>query len=169
MAQMMASPRRRIRAVVALAGVMAIGAVLWARPFEWFRTPPRPLPEVLHSFGLKIPEGAHEVSYKDFGAYQGDEAMFRFTVTKQQLTQFTSTLRSGSDGPVKLEEKGIRYIDTDDVKRAGWHLDQLSKYSSAYAYAGESGNYYSGQVSVLVDEREGPSRLVVYLWALKSS
>ncbi|WP_406475042.1 hypothetical protein [Streptomyces sp. NBC_01615] len=85
------------------------------------------------------------------------------------LTQFTSTLRTGSNGPVKLEKNGIRYIDAEEGKRAGWHLDGVSKYSSAYAFAGGPGSYYGGQISVLVDEREGPSHLVVYLWALKSS
>ncbi|WP_148011567.1 hypothetical protein [Streptomyces sp. ME109] len=129
--------------------------------------PPRPLPEVLRSFALHLPEGARDVSYEDLGAYHGDQAMIRFTATEHQLLQFTSTLRTGSGGPVALERGGLPYISVEEGEDAGWALDEVTQYSSAQVYSGENDSFYGGQISILVDERQGPSALVVYVSALK--
>ncbi|GAA2483411.1 hypothetical protein GCM10010276_21150 [Streptomyces longisporus] len=79
-------------------------AVSWAWPPAWFRTPVRPVPKVLHSFALELPQGAHHIASKDYRADRGDEASIRFTVTRQELAQFMSTLRTGTvSGPSSAE------------------------------------------------------------------
>ncbi|WP_326827691.1 hypothetical protein [Streptomyces sp. NBC_01751] len=160
----------RHRAVlIALIGAAALVTAFWSVSFErLLYGPPRPLPEVLRSFALNLPEGARDVSYKDLGRFNGDAAMIRFTATEQQLLQFTSTLRTGSGGSVALEKSGLRWIDAEAGEDAGWELDEITQYSSAQVYSGKSGSFYGGQISILVDERKGPSRLVVYLSALKA-
>lgn len=115
---------------------------------------------MLHSFAVKLPKGAHDIAYKDYGAYQGDEATIRFTVTRQGLAQFMSTLRTGTNDPVTLQKSGIRWFDADadadDAKAAGRHLGKETRYSSAQGFAGAEGSYYGGQLSILVDESKAP-------------
>src|SRR5690242_5636970 len=86
----------------------------------------RPLDVILKEFNVTLPPGVEDVSYRDFGKYQGDEMALKFSTDESGVDGFVEGVEPG-----RHLEAGMNLITSHKADRAGWSIPEPANYRGA--------------------------------------
>lgn len=118
----------------------------------------RPLDVILKEFQVNLPPGVKDVSYRDFGKYQGDEMALKFSTNESGAEGFVEGIESGQH-----LEVGMNMITSDQADRAGWSIPESTDYRGAFLH----GRPECGCQFKILAASEG-EKVTVYVYALKA-
>ncbi|MGW3247488.1 hypothetical protein [Streptomyces sp. NPDC001070] len=137
-------------------GPLAAVGYFFSSPSLNFDT--RPLAVILKEFQIALPPGVKDVSYRDFGKYQGDAMALKFSTDESGAESFVEGIEPGQH-----LEVGMNLISSVEEDEAGWSISESADHRGALLH----GRPECGCEFEILAVGEG-EKVTVYVYALKA-